>query len=712
MRPVSAVTNITNLEENPVKGKAEKKSGKRIGYNYIILRSLKESQKNDVVTCLYIKSLTDFGICVIKEGSYGDSKDKHGRDIKDRLIWQRELHEKLQDKVRIPRLLGSFEENGNFYLVLERIRGKSIYKACKEKHKVLRNSLIAGNKLGLTFLNYMVQLVALLEQLHEQQVIHRDVTATNFMITPSGKVAVIDMELSYSLQMQFPAPPFQLGTYGYMSPEQEITQPPAVEQDTFSAAAIILQMWSGISPSKLTNSPVKELAGKVRFFISDKIFADTIIQCLHPDPTQRPKLSTLRQVITSYIGDIKSKKQRTTSISKAFQQDEILDTIQQAIGTFATPLLADEEKGWFSENTSIVQHPDKKSINKAWYTSFYKGACGVIYMLSKAHKLGFDVSMTRPYINKGINLIETKYIEYIEEATPGLHFGCAGIAAVIATAIREGLEEPKAEYFDWINQLIKKESQGLGFQYGITGQGIAYWQCQPFLKANNVQEQLTRYTSHLLNIQEKDGSWVRSVKDNKNRITRGFASGVSGIIYFLLEYANQYKSKEALESAQKGLQWLMKKSIKQGGAIQWRSSADKEIAPWWCEGAAGIALTFLKAYSLTSDPRYSEYATGALNNHDTKITNNNISQCHGLSGLGEIYLEAYRILQKQEWLERADWIAQLLMHLKKSHNVHGPYWLAEHERQPVADFMIGNSGVIHFLMRYCFPDKIGFPLLP
>ncbi len=41
--------------------KAEKKSGKRIGFNYIILKSLKESKKNDVVKCIYIKGITNFG---------------------------------------------------------------------------------------------------------------------------------------------------------------------------------------------------------------------------------------------------------------------------------------------------------------------------------------------------------------------------------------------------------------------------------------------------------------------------------------------------------------------------------------------------------------------------------------------------------------------------------------------------------------------------
>src|SRR5688572_13039337 len=153
-------TSVTNSPAEPeLKGKAVKKSGNRIGYNYIILCSLKESQKNDVVKCLYIKSLTNFGICVIKEGTYGDTKDRQGRDIKDRLMWQKQLHESLQDKVRLPRLLGSFEENGNYYLVLERIKGKSLYKACREAGKDLREGLITGNKLGLKFLDYAVQMI-------------------------------------------------------------------------------------------------------------------------------------------------------------------------------------------------------------------------------------------------------------------------------------------------------------------------------------------------------------------------------------------------------------------------------------------------------------------------------------------------------------------------------------------------------------------------
>jgi hypothetical protein len=52
------------------------------------------------------------------------------------------------------------------------------------------------------------------------------------------------------------------------------------------------------------------------------------------------------------------------------------------------------------------------------------------------------------------------------------------------------------------------------------------------------------------------------------------------------------------------------------------------------------------------------------------------------------------------------------MRLKKEHRKFGPHWLIEHEKQPVPGFMLGNAGILHFLMRYCYPDKIGFPMLP
>lgn len=711
MKVTSITETIHDLQEDAQNRKVEKKSGKRIGYNYIILKSIKESQKNDVIKCLYIKTLSRFGFCVIKEGSYGDTKDKQGRDIKDRLVWQKQLHEQLQNKVRIPRLFGHFEENGNYYLVLEYIKGKSLYQTCKENNALLRTGLLTGNTLGRTFLEYIIRIIDLLLTMHRHQIVHRDVTAANFIITPKGEVAVIDLELSYSIQEHFPTPPFQLGTFGYMSPQQEATQTPTFNEDIFSLGAIILFLWTGISPTKLTSGSFDTIANRVRFFIPDTLVADITLQCLHPNPDQRPSLNTVRQVISDYKNNIGDRISRRANAPLLFSKEQILETVQQAIETLATPLLADE-KGWFTENRKIQSNQDKNIINKGWFASFHLGAAGVIYMLSQAKRIGVDVKSTLPYVQKGLALIDERYINRMDMAMPGIHFGCDGIAASLATAIQNNLVEPNPEYIEWISSLLEKESQNLGFMDGVAGQGIAQSFCYHFLPPYKIDRHLTKYVDHLLYRQLKDGSWTTKSDTKTNLVSCGFAHGIAGILYFLLQYAHNTEQKQVLEAAELGLQWLMRKAIHKNGKVHWHSTTGKEIPFWWCNGSAGVALTFIKAYQITRDPVYKYFAIKVLRNHDKTIINNNLSQCHGLSGLGEIYLQAYHTFNDEEWLDRAAWIQQVIMQMKKHDSKYGPYWLVETERQPVANFMRGNSGILHFLLRYYNLEAISFPLLP
>jgi serine/threonine protein kinase len=616
----------------------------------------------------------------------------------------------------MPRLIGHFEENGNYYLVIERIKGKPLFKACREKNGELREGLLTGTRTGIRFLNYQIQIVDLLNTLHKHHVVHRDATSNNFIIMPNGKVAVIDMELSYSLQQQAPAPPFQLGTYGYMSPEQLRTETPTIKEDVFSAGAVLLQVWTGISPIKLTDVPLESLIEKVPFFIPDKIIADTVVQCLHPEPAKRPVLSTVYDALIKYKDDLKNKKQRPVTTPLVFTREQIKQTIQQAIGTLASPLLADEDKGWFSEDQKAEPSRDKNKINKAWYTSFSKGATGVMYLLNYAHQAGFETNATIPYIQHTLGLIEKKYIQRIQKVSPSLHLGASGIAAALACSIKDGLIEPQTVYFDYINQLLDRDNEDFGFINGMTGQAMAYWLCQDFLSPDMMLQRLSHYVDHLAQHQLKDGSWIYKEVKGKVKKRHGFAVGISGIIYFLLEYAHRYQNKKALFAAQGGLHWLITKAVYRGDKILWRTDKNKELMHWWSEGTSGIALAFIKAYECSDNPtdkqRYKQFATGALLNHPKQVMDTNLSQLQGLSGLGEIYLEAYKTFKESEWLERADWIAQVIMHLKKEHPQHGPYWLVQGERQPTSDFMTGNSGVIHFLLRYCYPYNIGFPLLP
>lgn len=700
----------TSLDAPSFAQKAEKKSGKRIGYHYIIIKSLKESQKNDVVKCLYIKSVTDFGFCVIKEGSSGDSKDKHGRDIKDRLAWQKALHAKLQDKIRLPKLLGSFEENGNYYLVIEHIKGKALNKLANEKRKELRKALRDSSHLGIIFTGYLVQITDILEVLHHQSIVHRDATVNNFIVTPNGKVAVIDMELSYSIDDAFPSPPFMLGTNGFMSPQQEATQTPTRSEDIFAIGSIILQLWSGISAGKLTNDPHYLLQERTRFLIPDRYIADIVEACLHPEAEKRPALKDIREALLQYIRDGNAKIKRVSCSPVIYTRSDMENVIQEFIQTLASPMLTDPEKGWFSNELYTDVPEDKKRINKAWYAGFGYGASGIIYTMSLMKSAGYDTDVLLPHVTSGLQLIKERYINRIDQTKASLYFGASGIAATLSAAIENAVVP--FEYQEWIIPLLTRETNHINFENGIAGQTLSIMACRDHIPAIFMEEQLKKHVRALAEKQEFDGSWVSRIdKKGRKRVRRGFADGMSGIICVLLEYGRHYDDTISIHAAQKGLDWMMenKHAIKRNW---WQPPKKKKPNNWLAGGDSGIALAFIKGYDVTGQEKYKAYATGLLNNIQPDLLSNNLGQTYGLSGLGEVYLEAYKAFKEDKWIRRADWIAQTMMQLRKIHTRHGIYWLVENERLPVGAFLTGNSGVIHFLLRYCHMDKVSFPLIP
>lgn len=688
--------------------KAEKKGGKRIGYNYIILKSLKESKKNDVVKCIYIKSLTNWGICVIKEGTYGDTKDKHGRDIKDRLIWQKELHEMLQDKVRMPRLLGSFEENGNYYLVMERIKGKALATIIRERGFEICKHLQTGSKLALEPLDWLLQVTSLLRALHSYGVVHRDVTAANFMVMPGGEVAVIDMELSYSLENRFPNPPFQLGTYGYMSPEQETLGIPAYDQDVFSLGAIIFYIWTAISPSKVAGIAGEELNRKLAFLISDKQTADMVYKCMDPVPNNRPDLNSIVKLIRQHKEDILKARPRQQSTPTLYSRNDIANAVRRSIYALGTPLFSDQERGWFADNLKKDLGNDRDKLQKAWYSSFNVGVGGIIYFLSRAALVGMDVSNTEDSLQKAIALIKLKYIANMGRTSPGLHVGSDGIAVALAVGIQQGLIHADDTLVEAIPRLLERSTGLLGFFDGMAGQGMANMYCQQFLSPDS--DRLKEICTGLIERQGLDGSWTFSKRKYKHVIIPGIGYGMAGIIGFLLAYGDRYKDDKALYAAEKGLNWLMQHAVKKKGAIDWRTKKGKNIFPSFSHGATGISLVFWKAYRIYKSPAYKMFAERSLRMIDDRMNLGNLRQLNGLSGLGEVYLEAFSITGNAEWAEKSAMVAQVIMHMKRIDQDHGDYWLVDRERQPVGGFMGGNSGILHYLLRFLHPEEIGVPL--
>jgi hypothetical protein len=81
-----------------------------------------------------------------------------------------------------------------------------------------------------------------------------------------------------------------------------------------------------------------------------------------------------------------------------------------------------------------------------------------------------------------------------------------------------------------------------------------------------------------------------------------------------------------------------------------------------------------------------------------------------LAGLGEIYLEAFRVFRDESWRDRAAWIASYFTHTGRKSRSGAIYWIVERINTPTADLMTGNAGIIHFLIRFHSNNKIPFLL--
>jgi len=139
----------------------------------------------------------------------------------------------------------------------------------------------------------------------------------------------------------------------------------------------------------------------------------------------------------------------------------------------------------------------------------------------------------------------------------------------------------------------------------------------------------------------------------------------------------------------------------------------KNKSPWSTEnGTPGIALVFLKAYQLLKIEIYRDISLSILYTIPERLVITNFTLGTGLAGIGELYLEAYKVLNDPCWLTRAEWIAQLLLRTLHIESEDEACWLPDYQSDFTADLFMGNSGIIHFLMHCSLPNSLTHPLDP
>ena len=128
------------------------------------------------------------------------------------------------------------ETAGLHYIAMELVAGHT-----------LRERLDAGPLPVRTAVDLSVQLSEALSAAHDAGIVHRDLKPENLIISPDGRLKVLDFGIAGWTHAEITGGPVA-GTAGYMAPEQADGLPARPVSDQFSFGAILYEMLAGRAP--------------------------------------------------------------------------------------------------------------------------------------------------------------------------------------------------------------------------------------------------------------------------------------------------------------------------------------------------------------------------------------------------------------------------------------------------------------------------------
>ncbi len=189
-------------------------------------------------------SLPGEPLCVIKQLCPKFSEPAALEIARKRFEREAKTLGKLGSHSQIPMLLNYFVANGEFYLVQEYVHGATLARLVR-RHGCIPEAAAK---------RFLLEMLPLLQYIHDQQVIHRDIKPQNIIrCKEDGRLVLIDFGAvkeeivqASDTSMKMPTTQF-IGTVGFAPPEQ-ITLRPVFGSDIYALGVTCLYLLTGKGP--------------------------------------------------------------------------------------------------------------------------------------------------------------------------------------------------------------------------------------------------------------------------------------------------------------------------------------------------------------------------------------------------------------------------------------------------------------------------------
>ena len=356
--------------------------------------------------------------------------------------------------------------------------------------------------------------------------------------------------------------------------------------------------------------------------------------------------------------------------------------------------------------TWLADPNDPKTVNN----SLYAGTPGIVLFFLEAYNSTADKDFLKDACAGSDYLLST----LAEEKGAGLYEGLSGIGFALAETYKASqVTKYKDGFLSCLEKIKASASQA--------GQGIEWGTVTDIISGDAGTGLFLIYSSHEL----KDPAWLalaekagaRLIELGKPeagglkwamdpgfpRLMPNFSHGTAGIAYFLASLYKETGKKEYHDAALAGARYLTKIAKTEGDiCLIFHNEPDSKNLYYlgWCHGPVGTAQLFCRLYQVTKDKTWLEWlrksargiTESGIPEKQTPGFWNNAGICCGLAGVGDFFLNLYRLTKEKTYL---DFCRRLTAQLLAKATVEGDKmkWIqAEHRIKP--DLLIAQTGLM------------------